>query len=73
MAKTKDAAERVRHYRESYANRPWTIHDGAEAYTAATGACIGNALDALESGDPHEASVWTDLGQLLSFRYRKAF
>lgn len=70
---TTTPAERVNRYRAEYADRPWTIHDSLEAYQAAMGATIPNALDAIEQDAAAEALAWATLASVVSFRYRKAF
>lgn len=72
MADNDKAARRVARYRSEYADRPWPLDAPKDAYEAATGACIQNALDALAS-DSTESLVWVELAQLHSFRYRRAF
>lgn len=73
MSTTTTPAERVQRYRADYADRVYGIDTDAlrQAYNAATGACLSNALDAL-SADATESLVWVNIAQLHSFRYRKA-
>lgn len=67
---TKTPAERVQRYRELYGDRPYSVHQGREAYVDAMGALIPNVIDSIEQ-DATEALAWATLATVVGFRYRK--
>ena len=71
MSTTNSPGERVARWREQYQDVKWDVVDTTQPRNQALGAACENALDALEAGDPAEASTWIGLGQLISFKYRR--
>jgi len=69
---TPKTAARVARFRAEFDPDRYNIHEESAAFLAAFGAISANALDAIEQGETAEAVAWATLGQLYTFRYRKA-
>jgi hypothetical protein len=78
MASTTSPKDRTKLYREIApttvgGSTHYDMHTGYdEAYSQGVGACVGNALAAIEAGDSIEAMAWSNIALVISYRYRKA-
>jgi hypothetical protein len=68
---TNTKADRIQRFRDEYHEVRWDPTDANAARDTAMRVTIENALGAIADGDSPEAVAWSQIGQQISFRWRR--